>query len=293
MRNSCISAILPNMKSLFAAVLFAPFAATAQQPVAVANYAPPSSPTVLTTTFVDWDSLVPRDTAVGKLRQVFDNPTTTLDKLEVHVTTLNPGKESHPPHHHPWEEMLLIKDGEFEVTLNGKPQHAGPGALVFFASNDAHNAKNIGTVPATYYVINFVSDLAHDSNARPAAEQALTGKLASRVYDPATMNAKPTKAGSALELFNSPTLTFQTLESHITTLNPGQISGPDTIDHNDELVIIKSGQVEIKVDGVASRMNAGSIVYWSPNVKRTLTNFGSVPTSYEVFRVTTAKSPRQ
>ena len=33
---------------------------------------------------------------------------------------------------HSWEEMLLIKDGEIEVSVNGHKQHAGPGALVFF-----------------------------------------------------------------------------------------------------------------------------------------------------------------
>jgi hypothetical protein len=39
-------------------------------------------------------------------------------------------------------------------------------------------------------------------------------------------------------------------------------------------------------------MNAGSLLYWAPNVKRTMRNVGSVPTSYQVFRVTSAKSPK-
>jgi mannose-6-phosphate isomerase-like protein (cupin superfamily) len=226
--------MLPSMRYLLAVLVLTPaLAAVAQQAPVSNTYTPPKESTILPTTDVDWDSLVPRDTAVGQMRQVFDNPTTTLDKLELHVTTLNPGKESHPPHHHPWEEMLLIKDGEFEVNINGKQQHAGPGCLVFFASNDPHNARNAGSTPGTYYVINFVSDLAHDSNAKPAAQQNLPGKLASGVYDPASMKPTVTKAGQSLRLFNSPTLTFEMLETHITTLNPGQISGPDTIDHND------------------------------------------------------------
>ena len=285
------------MKSLLApiqlaVVLLAP-ALFAQQTVTVADYVPPKDTSVLTTTYVEWNALVPQSTAVGELRPIFDNPTTTLDKLDFHATTLNPGKESHPPHRHPWEEMLLIKDGQFDVNINGRSQRVGPGTLVFFASNDAHNAKNVGTTPATYYVINFVSDLSHDAAAKPAAERAVPGKLASGIYDPAKMTPKPTKAGHALELFESPTLTFQTLETHITTLNPGQISGPDTIDHNDELVVFQSGPVEIRVDGVAARLNAGSVLFWSPNVKRTLINIGTKPVTYEVFRVTTARSPRQ
>src|SRR5207302_10141592 len=93
----------------------------------------------------------------------------------------------------PWVEMILIRDGDFVVMINGKPHLAGPGSLVFFASNDPHNAKNVGTTPGTYYVINFVSDLAHDANAKSAAEQNLTGKLASGVYNPGAPT--PTKTG--------------------------------------------------------------------------------------------------
>jgi len=41
-----------------------------------------------------------------------------MDKIELHITTLNPGEESHPVHRHPWEEMLLVKDGHLsELTV--------------------------------------------------------------------------------------------------------------------------------------------------------------------------------
>jgi len=72
----------------------------------------------------------------------------------------------------------------------------------------------------------------------------------------------------------------------------GQQSAPNIVDSNDEIVVIKSGQLEIAVNGVASRMNAGSLLYWAPNDKRTLRNIGATPASYQVFRVTSAKSPK-
>src|SRR5271155_4149404 len=161
---------------LLSSCLVTTILATAQS-VVVSDYVPPKQSTVLATTFVDWDSLVPSPTSAGQVRHVFDNPTVAMDKLEVHVTTLNPGKESHPIHRHPWEEILLIKDGDFELSINGRKQHAGPGAVVFLASNDPHNARNVGNRPATYYVINFVTDLSHSASAKSAAEQAAPGKL--------------------------------------------------------------------------------------------------------------------
>lgn len=270
-------------------------AATVQieaQSVVVSSYAPPTQSTVLATTFVDWDSLVPKSTPVGQIRHVFDNPTVAMDKLEVHITTLNPGMESHPVHRHPWEEILLVKEGDFEVSVNGHKQHAGPGAMVFLASDDPHNARNVGTKPATYYVINFVTDLSHAASAKSAAEQAVPGKLASSVIDCNLLPSTPTPSGSRVVCVNSPTLTFLALESHITTLNVGQQTAANIIDANDEIVVIKSGQVEVTVNGIASRMNAGSLLYWAPNDKRTLRNVGSTPTSYQVIRVTSAKSPK-
>ena len=280
------------MKSLLLSLCLATSMMAAAQAVDVSAYNPPKSSTPLVTTFVDWDSLVPHTTPKGAVRSVFDNPTVAMDKLEVHITTLNPGEESHPVHRHPWEEMLLVKEGDFEVSVNGHKQHAGPGALVFLAANDPHNARNAGNKPGTYYVINFVTDLSHAASAKSAAEQAVPGKLGSSVLDCAHLPTTPTPTGSRVVCVNSPTLTFLALESHISTLNPGQHTAADIIDANDEIVVIKSGQVEVTVNGIASRMNEGSLMYWAPNDKRTLRNIGSTPTSYQVIRVTSARSPK-
>jgi quercetin dioxygenase-like cupin family protein len=280
------------MKILLLSLCLAITVRAAAQSVEVNAYVPPKQSTVLATTFVDWNSLVPSPPSAGQVRHVFDNPTVAMDKLEVHITTLNPGMESHPIHRHPWEEILLIKDGDFELSINGRKQHAGPGAMVFLASNDPHNARNVGNRPGTYYVLNFVTDLSHSASAKSAAEQAVTGKLASSVMDCNRLPSTPTPSGSRVVCVNSPTLTFLALESHITTLNVGQQTATNIIDSNDEIVVIKSGQVEVTVNGIASRMNEGSLLYWAPNDKRTLRNIGSTPTSYQVIRVTSAKSPK-
>jgi quercetin dioxygenase-like cupin family protein len=280
------------MKTLLFSVCLATTIAATAQSVDVSPYTPPKESGVLATTYVDWDSLIPTKTPKGQMRHVFDNATVAMDKVELHITTLNPGEESHPVHRHPWEEMLLVKDGDFEVSLNGRKEHAGPGDLVFLAANDPHNARNTGKQPATYYVINFVTDLSHADSAKPAAEQAIPGKLASSVLHCNQMPSVPTPSGSRIVCVNSPTLTFLALESHITTLNPGQQTARDIIDPNDEIVVIKSGQVEVTVNGIASRMNEGSLMYWAPNDKRTLRNIGTTPTSYQVIRVTSAKSPK-
>jgi XRE family transcriptional regulator, regulator of sulfur utilization len=280
------------MKAWLLRLLLVPSLLAVAQPALVNTYSPPKNQTVLGTTFVDWDSLTPVTTAVGLSRAVFDNPTATLEKLEVHATTLMPGKESHPIHRHPWEEILVLKEGALEVSINGKQQQAGPGSLVFFASNDPHNAKNVGTTPATYYVINFVSDLVHTLPDKSAAEQAMPGKLASSIFDCDSLPQTATPTGSRVVCVSAPTLTFAALESHITTLNTGQSTAADIVDSNDEIVIVKSGTIEMKVNGISGRMKQGTLIYWAPNDKRTIRNIGDTPASYQVIRVTPARSAK-
>jgi len=104
------------------------------------------------TTFA-WDRLEAKTTPIGARRDVMRSATPTLDELEMHITTLNPGAESHPPHRHPEEELLIVKEGSVETLQNGIATRLGPGSIVFHSSNDLHNIRNIGTTPATYHVI--------------------------------------------------------------------------------------------------------------------------------------------
>jgi len=108
------------------------------------------------TTF-EWNSIPVKQTDVGSVRQFFKSPTITLDELECHVTTLNPGLQSHPPHKHPNEELIIVREGTVEVLSNGELKKVGPGSVIFNASNQLHSLKNVGSTPAVYHVINWKS----------------------------------------------------------------------------------------------------------------------------------------
>jgi quercetin dioxygenase-like cupin family protein len=104
-------------------------------------------------TVFQWDKLEAKPNKTGMVRSVVRAPTRTLDELEMHITTLNPGEESHPPHQHQAEEVLIVKEGQVETLQNGVATRCGPGSIIFHASNDLHNIRNVGATPATYHVI--------------------------------------------------------------------------------------------------------------------------------------------
>jgi len=106
----------------------------------------------------DWNKLTVKKTAVGESRAIVKGPTTTLDELEMHVTTLNPGLMSHEPHHHPNEELVIIDKGTVEALINGNWVRVGAGSVVLNASNVMHAMRNVGTEPAQYHVVNWQTD---------------------------------------------------------------------------------------------------------------------------------------
>lgn len=106
---------------------------------------------------VDWKDMTARTTKVGEVRQVFQDRTATLDELELHVTTLLPGQTPHPPHTHPDEEVVIVREGVVETVLGDRSQVVGPGSVIFQAANQPHTIRNVGSVPATYHVIKWNS----------------------------------------------------------------------------------------------------------------------------------------
>jgi XRE family transcriptional regulator, regulator of sulfur utilization len=118
---------------------------------AVRAAGPPAPP--LRSTAWDWTAMAAQPTKVGEVRRVVDAPTPTLERLEMHVTTLRPGETSHPPHRHPEEELIVVKEGTVLSLVGGQEHRLGPGSVILQASNELHGIRNVGDGPATYHVI--------------------------------------------------------------------------------------------------------------------------------------------
>jgi XRE family transcriptional regulator, regulator of sulfur utilization len=94
----------------------------------------------------------------NKQRRLFTGKTHTGFKMESHQSDIAPGEVNHPPHQHLREEMMLIREGTMELTISGKPMRLGPGDVGFIGSNEMHNAKNVGTTRALYFIVNIGRD---------------------------------------------------------------------------------------------------------------------------------------
>jgi quercetin dioxygenase-like cupin family protein len=89
----------------------------------------------------------------GWARQVMHGTLPTGEFVEIHETMLPPGQMPHPAHRHPNTEFALIREGKLEFMNNGKSESAGPGDVIYAASNVLHGWKNVGDGPATYFIV--------------------------------------------------------------------------------------------------------------------------------------------
>ena len=105
-----------------------------------------------------------------------DTATAILSKLEMHETTLAPGESPHPPHRHAHEELMIVRSGTVQVYQNGAMKTAGPGAVIFMASNELHGLRNLSAKPVTYLVIRY------DPHDVPADQPMSDGDKATKAW---------------------------------------------------------------------------------------------------------------
>ena len=89
----------------------------------------------------------------GTSRQVLDGITIRGQRITMHISELPPGQAPHPPARQPHEEIIIIREGTLEATLNGQVAKLGPGSVIFSNFNDLNGWKNVGATPVQYYVV--------------------------------------------------------------------------------------------------------------------------------------------
>jgi quercetin dioxygenase-like cupin family protein len=113
---------------------------------------------VMKTQHFKYDQLPVTANGKNKRLSMFTAKTHTGFKMESHSSDIAPGEVNHPPHQHLREEMILVREGTVELTVGGKPYRLGPGDVGVIGSNEMHNAKNVGTTRALYFIVNIGRD---------------------------------------------------------------------------------------------------------------------------------------
>lgn len=105
--------------------------------------------------WVDWNEVAFQPHDKGGIRRLFDRATAMTRRFEMHVTTLNAGLWSHPPHTHRAAEILLMVDNTAQESIDGKLHPATVGDLIFLESSVPHAIQNTTKGSCTYFAFQF------------------------------------------------------------------------------------------------------------------------------------------
>jgi mannose-6-phosphate isomerase-like protein (cupin superfamily) len=149
-RDVCV--LLPG--AILPAALFAnSLAAQSSPPPASEAQTPAAAPQPIASGAYPFDQMKVTSTPTSEAHHIFAGKIATGELVEVHESILPAGGSPHPPHHHLHSEMWLVREGTIEFTVDGTVYQIGPGSAGFAASMTEHGIKNVGTTPATYFVV--------------------------------------------------------------------------------------------------------------------------------------------
>ena len=121
--------------------------------------------------------------------------------------------------------------------------------------------------------------MAQTNSPAPAGQE----KLSSAVYQWEKMKPVAITNGLRRAVFDGPTATVDKLHCHITTLNPGEVSGEPRLHLQEEIIVVKEGTIEAFHDGVTETATAGSVIFFQSHAITQLRNAGKVPATYTVI----------
>jgi quercetin dioxygenase-like cupin family protein len=114
----------------------------------------------LASSALNHDEIPAKQSGTIVMRQMFTGDTHSGFLVDLHESELPAGEAPHAPHQHVHEEMLLIREGQIDVTIGAKTTRLGPGSACFFASNQEHGWRNTGKTTAKYFVLALGDDKA-------------------------------------------------------------------------------------------------------------------------------------
>jgi uncharacterized cupin superfamily protein len=116
-----------------------------------------------------------------------------------------------------------------------------------------------------------------------SATRSAPAVMTSTVFHWADMKAEPTEAGEVRRVFRQATGTLDELECHVTTLQPNRASHAPHTHANEEVLIIREGNVEFFFKGAWHPATVGDVIFLTGTDAHGVRNAGTTPATYHVF----------
>jgi (S)-ureidoglycine aminohydrolase len=232
-----------------------------------------------------WKDLVVNKRPQGESRPILDGTTPDFKLCKVHASTLLPKsrmrKEAYSQEN---EELIIVKEGELTVTIEGKTKVLKAGGLALIMSNDVRETENKSNGNTTYYVFQFNSTEPVDVERGKKAGGSLMLNWDEVAF-------KPHDKGGRKDFFNRPTAMTKRFEMHTTTLNEGLMSHPPHTHKAAEIIFLinsqadeVTSQAQETIDENWHDAKVGDIIFLQSNSLHGIRNTGKGTCTYFAFQ---------
>lgn len=172
------------------------------------------------------------------------------------------------------EQMILIKEGEVKVTLNGVSKTVGENSVFVIMPGDKIELESTSN-DVSYYQMAYTS---------PKLDLKRGNAVGSEILDYSKIPYKEHDRGGIREYFHRETAMCPYYEMHMTNLNPGIKSHEPHTHVATEIVIMIEGETEMEIGNQKHLGKAGDVYFLGSSVPHAIRNTGSKQTRYMAFQ---------
>lgn len=173
------------------------------------------------------------------------------------------------------EQLIIVKKGKINFTLNGKEQIMGAGSIALVMPGDL--LRLTAPQESEVFVMTYTAK----------EGQSLTrGKESggSFMMDWEEIAYKTHDKGGIRNFYNKPTAACKRMEMHVTNLNAGIKSHEPHTHRAAEIVLMIKGESEMELDGKIIHGNTGDIYYLGSEVPHAIKNIDSQQIQYFAYQ---------
>ena len=202
----------------------------------------------------------------GDKEQVLKGATHDLSLLDVHTFSITPNQQLTPPSlPDSSDDLLIVKEGNLTVSSYDSISGLGPGGIALFNAGAIYSLRATGTAKAIFYLFRFRS--------RQQYNPAFTGSgHYPFLLDWAAIPVQHTPKGESRQIVSQPTPWLTKIDMHATTLNPGEVSHLPHIHRSEEIILMRSGHVQMYINGQHYPAAGGDLVFLASGNPHALEN---------------------
>lgn len=210
-------------------------------------------------------------------RTLLEGSSVAFKHIKIHATTVYPNQAPHPGHKHDEEEMIIIKEGELTVTVEGKTKVLGAGSVALFMSGQEHGFENNSNSHVSYYVMRYES-------REPVNIERGKQAGGSFMINWKDVPFQTLDKGGIRKFFDKPTSMTKRFEMHVTTLKEGLESHPPHTHKAAEILLPIDNIAEEHIAGTWIKAGMGDIIFLESMVPHAIRNITKGTVTYFAFQ---------